>query len=109
MFRGVRNLVFRSEAPPVFAATSITMFAASLVVFGLRGSFASRLPLSPCKPTETLFHFRSYNLCATAPQAAHWARLVFLWKTLFAGSFVVHFAGIGYRRLVARRSSTEPS
>lgn len=109
MFRGVRNLVFRSDAPSIFAAISIAMFVASMVVFWLWMSFASHLPLSPCKPTDTVVHFRSYSLCATIAQAAHWARQDLVWKALFAGSFVVHFIGLGYRRFVAKRSSAKQS
>ena len=104
MFRTIRNSVFYSEAPPVFAAASLLLFIASMVAFWLWMSFASHLPVSPCKPTDTVVHFRSYALCATSAQAAHWAREDFTWKALFAGSFVVLWSGIAYRKFMNRRA-----
>src|SRR5690348_17178589 len=109
MFRGVRNLVFRSDAAPVFAAFSIALFVASMVVFFLWMSFASDLPPFPCKPAETLVHFRSSILCATSAQAAHWAREDFIWKALFASSLVVHLSGVAYRKFVVKRGSAQRS
>ena len=101
MFRGFKNLVFRSEAPPIFAAISIAVFVASLVVFWLWMSFASNLPSSPCKPTDALVHFRSSALCATPAQAAHWANQGLLWKALFIVSFVIQLCGMAYRKFRA--------
>ena len=109
MFRSIRNAVFRSEAPPLFAATSLALFVASMVVFFLWMSFASHLPPLPCKPNDTLVHFRSSTLCATSEQAAHWAREDFIWKALLASSFLVHLGGIAYRKFVGQRGSAERS
>jgi hypothetical protein len=105
MFRSARNLVFRSDAPPVFAATSIALFVASMVVFWLWMSFASHLPPLPCKATDTLVHFRSSTLCASHAQAAHWAREDFTWKFLFASSFLVHWGGLAYRKFIVGRET----
>jgi hypothetical protein len=109
MFRGLRSLVFSSDAPPIFAAISIVFFLAWLVVFWLWMNFASHLPPPPCKPTDTLIHFRSETLCATAVQAAHWTRQDVTWKALFVGAFVVQLVGVGYRRFVTRRRSIQKS
>lgn len=109
VFRSIRNVVFRSEAPPVFAATSLALFVASMFVFWLWMSFASHLPISPCKPTDTVVHFRSYALCATTAQAAHWAREDFIWKALFASSFVVLWGGMAYRKFVTGRRPASKS
>jgi hypothetical protein len=105
MFGSVRNLVFRSEAPPAAAASSIALFLASMIIFSLWMSFATHLPRLPCKPTDTLLHFRSSTLCATREQAAHWAHEGVMWKTLFASSFFVHWGGMAYRKFVARQES----
>ena len=101
VFRGLRNVVFRSGAPPIFAVVSIVLFVVSIVTFWLWMSFASDLPLSPCKPTATLIHFRSSALCATSAQVTHWMRLGLLWKVLLMASFVVHLCGIAYKKFNA--------
>jgi hypothetical protein len=85
------------------------LFVASMVIFWLWMSFASHLPPSPCKPTDIIVHFRSSTLCATAAQAAHWAREDIIWKALFASSFVVHWSGMAYRKFKTRRRSAEAS
>ena len=109
MFRSLRNVIFRSDAPPIFEAISLALFVTWIVVFWLWQSFASNLPLAPCQPTDMLIHFRSDTMCATPQQAVHWAREGHAWKALFVSSFLVHFIGVGYRRFRTKRKRSSNS
>ena len=103
MGRGLRNLIFTVDTPPVFSALSVALFVASIIVFWCWMSFVSALPPAPCNLTETLIHFRSSTLCATSAQATYWARERCIWQGLFASSFVVRWSGIAYRKLMSTR------
>jgi hypothetical protein len=103
MLRGVKNLIFRSGAPPIFAAISLAMFILAMIAFWRwqRFIFTYHLPPYPCGPADTVVHFRSRAFCATAAQSAYWAREGHIWKALFVMSFAVHWSGVVYKRLTA--------